>query len=203
MLRPVPHHPCPPPFACFQGRGAVSLWAGWWVALTHRKLIYRRTRALRRPTDDHAPVPRLHRQGDVIPGAVEIEGAVPYLARCDLRHQQLTWQSLAFQRTHKDNFESSTLGQNLRSDILTLWPFHTYEKGSTKKIRSSWLNSALRDDEAVYWVSIGHYEALAIGNWWYWVSRGHSGLYILQKVEIWTGVTDASLTDSLTHNFER
>ena len=31
-------------------------------------------------------------------------------------------------------------------------------------IRSSWLNCALQDDEAVYWVSIGHCEALAIGN---------------------------------------
>ena len=30
--------------------------------------------------------------------------------------------------------------------------------------RSSWLNSALRDDEAVYWVSIGHYKAVAVGN---------------------------------------
>ena len=30
--------------------------------------------------------------------------------------------------------------------------------------RSSWLNCTLRDDEAVYWVSIGHYEALAVGN---------------------------------------
>ena len=30
--------------------------------------------------------------------------------------------------------------------------------------RSSWLNGALRDDEAVYWVSIGHYEAVAVGN---------------------------------------
>ena len=30
--------------------------------------------------------------------------------------------------------------------------------------RSSWLNSALRDDEAVYWVSIGHYEAVAVRN---------------------------------------
>ena len=29
--------------------------------------------------------------------------------------------------------------------------------------RSSWLNCALRDDEAVYWVSIGHYEAVAVG----------------------------------------
>ena len=32
------------------------------------------------------------------------------------------------------------------------------------KTRSSWFNSALRDDEAVCWVSIGHYEALAVGN---------------------------------------
>ena len=46
----------------------------------------------------------------------------------------------------------------------------------------------------MYWVSIGHYEAVAVGNWWYWVSRGHSCLYILQKLEIWTGVTDAWLT---------
>ena len=43
--------------------------------------------------------------------------------------------------------------------------------------RSSWLNCALRDDEAVYWVSIGHYEAVAVGNWWYWVSRGHLCFY--------------------------
>ena len=32
------------------------------------------------------------------------------------------------------------------------------------KTRSSWLNCALREDEAVYWVSIGHYEAVAVGN---------------------------------------
>ena len=30
--------------------------------------------------------------------------------------------------------------------------------------RSSWLNCALRDDEAVYCVSIGHYEAVAVVN---------------------------------------
>ena len=30
--------------------------------------------------------------------------------------------------------------------------------------RSSWLNCALRDDEAVNWGSIGHYEAVAFGN---------------------------------------
>ena len=33
-----------------------------------------------------------------------------------------------------------------------------------KLTRSSWLNCALRDDEAVYWLSIGHYEAVAVGN---------------------------------------
>ena len=32
------------------------------------------------------------------------------------------------------------------------------------KTRSSWLNCALRDDEAVYWVIIGHYEAVEVGN---------------------------------------
>ena len=30
--------------------------------------------------------------------------------------------------------------------------------------RSSWLNCALRVDEALYWVSIGHYEAVAVDN---------------------------------------
>ena len=30
--------------------------------------------------------------------------------------------------------------------------------------RSSWLNCALRDDEAVYWVSRGHYKAEAVGD---------------------------------------
>ena len=30
--------------------------------------------------------------------------------------------------------------------------------------RSSWLNCALRDDEAVYWLRRGHYEAVAVGN---------------------------------------
>ena len=73
---------------------------------------------------------------------------------------------------------------------------------STEKVwntRSSWLNCALRDDEALYWVSlsIGHYEATALGNWWYWVSRGHLCLYILHKVEIWKGVTHAWQTDRL------
>ena len=33
-----------------------------------------------------------------------------------------------------------------------------------RNTRSSWLNCALRDDEAVYLVSRGHYEAVAVGN---------------------------------------
>ena len=52
--------------------------------------------------------------------------------------------------------------------------------------RSSWLNCALRDDEAVYWVSIGHYEAVAV------ViddTGSEEGIYILHKVEIWSGVS--------------
>ena len=36
--------------------------------------------------------------------------------------------------------------------------------GKEMRTRSSWLNCALRDDEAVYWVSIGHYEAVAVVN---------------------------------------
>ena len=40
-------------------------------------------------------------------------------------------------------------------------------RGKGIKTRSSWLNCALRDDEAVYsvhWVSIGHYESVAVDN---------------------------------------
>ena len=46
--------------------------------------------------------------------------------------------------------------------VMPILIFNTNEK--RQKTRSSWLNCALRDDEAVYWVSIGHYEAVAVGN---------------------------------------
>ena len=39
----------------------------------------------------------------------------------------------------------------------------TMENMKRWKTRSSWLNCALRDEEAVYWVSIGHYKAVAVG----------------------------------------
>ena len=45
---------------------------------------------------------------------------------------------------------------NLLYNILTIQNFQLRLGIET---RSSWLNCALRDDEAVYWVSIGHYEA--------------------------------------------
>ena len=35
--------------------------------------------------------------------------------------------------------------------------------GNVIGTRSSWFNCALRDNEAVYWVIIGHYEAVAVG----------------------------------------
>ena len=60
-----------------------------------------------------------------------------------------------------------TFRQNIFLNILRMIQIST---------RSSWLNCGLRDDEAEYWVSIG--------NWWYWVNRGHLSHYILNKVEI-------------------
>ena len=54
--------------------------------------------------------------------------------------------------------------QRLCYKILTLFCLRESEKLNQHQTRSSWLNCALRDDEAVYWVSIGHYEAVAVGN---------------------------------------
>ena len=38
------------------------------------------------------------------------------------------------------------------------------EGKGNRQTRSSWVNCALRDEEAVYWVSVAHYEAVAVGN---------------------------------------
>ena len=56
---------------------------------------------------------------------------------------------------------------NIKTLWLQLWQCVEQHIGSAQikmQTRSSWLNCALRDDEAVYWVSIGHYEAVAVGN---------------------------------------
>ena len=49
-----------------------------------------------------------------------------------------------------------------------------------------------------YLVVLSQYEAVPDANLCDRVSRGHLCLYILNNVEIWSGVTDASLTHSLT-----
>ena len=58
--------------------------------------------------------------------------------------------------------------------------------------RSSWLNCVLRDDEAVYWFTVVH----ILVDWL--VSIGRECLDIMRKVEIWSVVTNASRTGSLT-----
>ena len=78
---------------------------------------------------------------------------------------------------------------------LTLYgPLHQYNEIT----RSSWLNCALLDDEAVYWVSIEHYEAVAVGNWWYWVSRGHLCLFIYCTK--WRSGRVSRMPDGRTHS---
>ena len=72
---------------------------------------------------------------------------------------------------------SYQLGQNWINLLMSLG----FDNCSLIKTRSSWLNCALRDHEAVYWVSKGHYEAVAVGNWWYWVSMP---LYIAQSGDL-------------------
>ena len=74
-----------------------------------------------------------------------------------LLHQQLKEQGIVeiICCSPKGHFSIARRGQE---DTL----LRTYEREI--QIRSSWLNCALRDDEAVYWVIIGYYEALEIGN---------------------------------------
>ena len=71
--------------------------------------------------------------------------------------------------------EELIMRQHLNMNLFTITEYNLVnmgfpEKGAKmevkfkRKTRSSWLNCALRDDEAVYWVRIGHYEAVAVGN---------------------------------------
>ena len=61
---------------------------------------------------------------------------------------------------------------------------------------------AQRSDELVYWVNNGwylvvlsQYMGLTVASLWYWVSIGPLCLFILNQVEIWSSVSDPSLTD--------
>ena len=46
-----------------------------------------------------------------------------------------------------------------------------------------------------YWLVLGQYKLVLLAIRWYMVSKGLVCLYILEKVEIWSGVTDAWHTD--------
>ena len=46
-------------------------------------------------------------------------------------------------------------------------------------------------DTGRYLVVLGQYKLVLLGIRWYMVSKGLVCLYILEKVEIWSGVTDA------------
>ena len=46
-----------------------------------------------------------------------------------------------------------------------------------------------------YWLVLGQYKLVLLGIRWYRVSKGLVCLYILEKVEIWSGVTDPWHTD--------
>ena len=47
-----------------------------------------------------------------------------------------------------------------------------------------------------YMVVLGQYNSVLLRIKLYWVSKGLVCLYILEKVEIWSGDTDASHTDN-------
>ena len=50
-------------------------------------------------------------------------------------------------------------------------------------------------DTGWYLVALGQYNLVLLGIKWYWVSKVLLCLYILEKVEIWSSVTDASQTN--------
>ena len=52
-----------------------------------------------------------------------------------------------------------------------------------------------------YWLVLGQYMLVLLGIRWYRVSKGLVCLYILEKVEIWSGDTDASQTDRQTTEY--
>ena len=53
-------------------------------------------------------------------------------------------------------------------------------------------------DTGWYMVVLGQYNSVLLSIKLYWVSKVLVCLYILEKVEIWSGVTDASQTDRQT-----
>ena len=58
--------------------------------------------------------------------------------------------------------ESSLNSINTVNSVNSVSSVNSVNSVNSVKTRSSWLNCALRDDEAKYCVSIGHYEAVAV-----------------------------------------
>ena len=52
-----------------------------------------------------------------------------------------------------------------------------------------------------YLMVLGQYKLVLLGIRWYRVSKRLVCLYILEKVEIWSGVTNASLTHTQTTEY--
>ena len=52
-----------------------------------------------------------------------------------------------------------------------------------------------------YWLVLGQYKLVLLDIRWYMVSKGLVCLYILEKVEIWSGVTNTSHTDWQTTEY--
>ena len=64
----------------------------------------------------------------------------------------------------EDNDPTSNCHVSKEARVPCNEEYSTAINSKSMNTRSSWLNCALRDDEAVYWFSIGHYKAVAVGN---------------------------------------
>ena len=60
---------------------------------------------------------------------------------------------------------------------------------------------SLHGDTGWHLVVLGHYKLVLLNTWWYRVTIGLLCLYLLKKVEIWSGVTDAGHTHR-QHNID-
>ena len=76
-------------------------------------------------------------------------------SNCDVANRAQTLAALEL-KSHEKN--------SLVNGDVKLCEMSTEDEGEQKKTRSSWVNCALRDEEAVYWVSVAHYEAVAVSN---------------------------------------
>ena len=82
----------------------------------------------------------------------------------DLRCEYLKQQKLICWQVQRGGAAQS-LGIGTCTRVLPVLIAQQSKTQIQIQTRSSKLNCALRDDEACYWVIVGHYEAVAVGNW--------------------------------------